>query len=100
MKHFISLLCLLVLIQTTQAQIYTPNSVEVPVSALFAYSGPQYSDSQLDSDVQAIENGLYGSSCVVLRGWSKEYNCHGYAWHVSTGGSQVGINQPTYGGVD
>lgn len=35
----------------------------------------------------------------MLQGYSRQYNCHGYAWHVSTGGSQIAIDQPTYGGV-
>ena len=40
-----------------------------------------------------MSNGAYGSSCVVISNYSRQYNCHGYAWHISTGGNQTAIFQ-------
>jgi hypothetical protein len=82
------------------AQVNTPNGVQVPPAALFAYNNAgQYTDSQLQVLQNQVQNGTFGSSCVVLNNYSRQYNCHGYAWHVSTGGNQIGIDQPTHGGV-
>lgn len=101
MKNFILLPSLLLLGLTGKSQIYTPNYVQVPQSALFTYSNSGFNtDSQLQSFQNNVQNGLYGSSCVVVAGYSRNYNCHGYAWHVSTGGSHVAIDQPNAGGVD
>jgi hypothetical protein len=82
--------------------VYTPNGSQVPSNALFTYSSNWAlgtTNSQLQSFEDDVSSGVYGSSCVVLGGYSRQYNCHGYAWHVSTGGSQIAIDQPNYGGV-
>lgn len=85
--------------QMCSAQVNTPNGVAVPASALFVYSAVKYSDAQLQSEQNNIQNGVYGSSCIIISGYSRNYNCHGYAWHVSTGGAQTCIDQVLFGGV-
>ncbi|GGH24151.1 hypothetical protein GCM10007423_07360 [Dyadobacter endophyticus] len=98
----INIVALMVLtcMQISNAQVNTPNGVAVPSSALFVYpNAGKYTNAQLQADQNAIQNGLYGPSCVILANYSRQYNCHGYAWHVSTGGNQICIDQPTYGGV-
>jgi hypothetical protein len=80
--------------------VYTPNGSQVPSNALFTYDEDDYSNCELQDGQDAISNGLFGSSCVVISGYSRQYNCHGYAWHVSTGGFQIAIRQPNgYEGV-
>lgn len=81
------------------AQVNTPTGVAVPSAALFTYKVSDVSDAQLVATQTMIQNGAYGPSCVIVGQFSRQYNCHGYAWHVSTGGNQIGINQPTFGGV-
>lgn len=99
-KIYILTLTALTCIKICDAQVNTPNGVAVPSSALFVYENAGfYTNAQLQADQNAIQNGIYGPSCVILANYSRQYNCHGYAWHVSTGGNQIGINQPTYGGV-
>ncbi len=91
---------LLVMSKTVcNGQVNTPNGVPIPASALFVYSSVKYSDAQLQSEQNNIQNGVYGSSCLILSGYSRNYNCHGYAWHVSTGGAQTCIDQVSGGGV-
>lgn len=80
-------------------QVNTPNGVPVPANALFVYSAVKYTDAQLQSEQNNIQNGAYGGSCIILSGYSRNYNCHGYAWHVSTGGAQTCIDQVFFGGV-
>ncbi len=80
-------------------QVNTPNGVPVPANALFVYSAVKYTDAQLQSEQNNIQNGAYGGSCIILSGYSRNYNCHGYAWHVSTGGAQTCIDQLFFGGV-
>ncbi|SDH17238.1 Por secretion system C-terminal sorting domain-containing protein [Dyadobacter soli] len=87
-------------IHVCYSQVNTPNGVAVPPAALFAYQNAGfYTDAQLQSNQNAIQNGLYGPSCTILANYSRQYNCHGYAWHVSTGGAQTCIDQVTFGGV-
>lgn len=81
------------------AQVNTPNGVAVPSAALFTYKISDVSDAQLVATQTMIQNGTFGPSCILVGQFSRQYNCHGYAWHVSTGGNQIGINQPTFGGV-
>lgn len=81
------------------AQVNTPNGVAVPSAALFTYKVSDVSDAQLVATQTMIQNGTFGPSCILVGQFSRQYNCHGYAWHVSTGGNQIGINQPTFGGV-
>ena len=95
--HLTNLLLFLVAIKSI-SQINTPNGVQVPASALFVYTG--IPNSALIADQNAILNGLFGNSVTLVSSYSRNYNCHGYAWHVSTGGSQIAIRQPTSGGVD
>lgn len=100
MKQLILILKYACLMSTVAyAQVNTPNGVAVPSSALFTYKVSDVSDAQLVATQTMIQNGAYGPSCVIVGQFSRQYNCHGYAWHVSTGGSQIGINQPTFGGV-
>ena len=85
--------------QTCKAQVNTPNGVQVPSVALFAYDNAgQYTNSQLQVLQDQVQNGTFGPSCKVLGNYSRQYNCHGYAWHVSTGGNQIGI-RADLGGV-
>lgn len=82
------------------AQIYTPNGTLVPTNSYFTYSNSwPNTNSQLQSFQDDIQNGVYGSSCVVVAGYSRNYNCHGYAWHMYDGGSEIALNEPIYGGV-
>ena len=101
MKNLINILLLVVNVNMlAHAQVNTPNGVAVPASALFVYQNAgDYTNPQLQAFQDAVQGGVYGPSCVILANYSRQYNCHGYAWHVSTGGNQIGINQPTYGGV-
>jgi hypothetical protein len=85
--------------QSVLAQVNTPNGVQVPPAALFVYKVSDYSDAQLQSWQNDIQNGVFRASCIVLSGYTRQYNCHGYAWHISTGGSQIGIDQIYHGGV-
>lgn len=94
----IGLILIVMLKQMCHGQVNTPNGVPVPASALFVYSAVKYSDAQLQSEQNNIQNGAYGSSCIILSGYSRNYNCHGYAWHVSTGGAQTCIDQ-ALGGI-
>lgn len=94
----IGLILIVMLKQMCHGQVNTPNGVPVPASALFAYSVVKYSDAQLQSEQNNIQNGAYGSSCIIISGYSRNYNCHGYAWHVSTGGAQTCIDQ-ALGGI-
>ena len=98
-KYIILILMFIVKISISQI-VQTPRGVQVPSNALFDYNNEGYTNSQLQNFQDNVSNGLYGNSCVVLSDYSREYNCHGYAWYTSTGGSQIGIRQPTYGGVD
>lgn len=95
----IALILIVMLKQVCSGQVNTPNGVPVPAAALFVYSSVKYSDAQLQSEQNNIQNGAYGSSCIILSGYSRNYNCHGYAWHVSTGGAQTCIDQVSGGGV-
>ncbi|WP_342086046.1 T9SS C-terminal target domain-containing protein [Dyadobacter sp. OTU695] len=101
MKNLINILLLVVNVNIlAHAQVNTPNGVAVPASALFVYQNAgDYTNPQLQAFQDAVQGGVYGPSRVILANYSRQYNCHGYAWHVSTGGNQIGINQPTYGGV-
>ncbi|MFD2034527.1 hypothetical protein ACFSKL_06995 [Belliella marina] len=66
--------------------IYTPKFTLVPTGGYFTYN---YSQSQLNAIQSDVENGLYGSSCVVITGSSNNY-CHGYAWNMHPlGGREV-----------
>lgn len=86
-------------IRICSAQVTTPNGVQVPPAALFVYDNiNQYTNPQLQAFQNQVQNGTYGSSCIVLSDYSRQYNCHGYAWHVSTGGNQIGI-RADLGGV-
>lgn len=82
-----------------RAQVNTPNGVQVPAAALFTYPDAwPNTNAQLQSFQNDIKNGFYGPSCIVLNDYTRQYNCHGYAWHVSTGGNQIGIKADA-GGV-
>jgi hypothetical protein len=100
MKQLIILsICAFFIGTGVKAQVNTPNGVAVPPAALFTYKVSDISDAQLVAIQTMIQNGNFGPSCVIIGQFSRQYNCHGYAWHVSTGGNQIGINQPTFGGV-
>lgn len=99
-KFYIVALLAVACTRVCNAQVNTPTGVQVPPAALFVYDNiNQYTNPQLQAFQNQVQNGTFGSSCIVLSDYSRQYNCHGYAWHVSTGGNQIGINQPTYGGV-
>lgn len=98
-KIYIATLLAHMCIQICKAQVNTPNGVQVPSVALFAYDNAgQYTNSQLQALQDQVQNGTFGPSCKVLSNYSRQYNCHGYAWHVSTGGNQIGI-RADLGGV-
>ncbi len=73
--------------------VYTPNGSQVPSNAPFTYDEANFSNWQLQNFQNNVSNGVYGSSCVVISGYSRQYNCHGYAWHTSLGGFQKAIAQ-------
>lgn len=100
MKHFFTYFLVGFLAIQGKGQINTPNGVQVLPAALFTYldAWPN-TNAQLQSFQNDIQNGFYGPSCVVLNDYTRQYNCHGYAWHVSTGGNKIGIDQVTHGGV-
>ncbi len=103
MKNKVFIIMLSLVGYTSIAQtVYTPNGSQVPQNALFTYPEEEWRgtcDYQLQNGQNDVSNGLYGSSCVVIGGYSRQYNCHGYAWHVSTGGFQIAIDQPSGDGV-
>ena len=101
MKKYILLYIQILIGSVCIAQtVYTPNGSQVPSNALFTYDEDGYSNWQLQNFQDQVSNGVYGSSCVVISGYSRQYNCHGYAWHVTTGGFQIAIRQPNgYEGV-
>jgi hypothetical protein len=83
----------------SEAQVFTPNGVQVPPAALTTYDNlTPNTNAELQAGQNAIQNGVFGASCVVIGNYSRQYNCHGYAWHVSTGGNQIVILSAT-GGV-
>jgi hypothetical protein len=88
---------LLLVRYTSIAQtIYTPNGSQVPQNSIGTYPEEEWigrCDYELQNFQDNLSNGAYGSSCVVISGYSRQYNCHGYAWHVSNGGSQTAIFQ-------
>ena len=76
--------------------IYTPNGTQVPQNSIGTYPEEEWlytCDYQLQNIQDNVSNRVYGSSCAVISGYSRQYNCHGYAWHISTGGSQTAIFQ-------
>lgn len=98
-KIYIAALLAHMCIQMCKAQVNTPNGVQVPSVALFTYDNVgQYTNSQLQVLQDQVQNGTFGPSCTILSNYSRQYNCHGYAWHVSTGGNQIGI-RADLGGV-
>lgn len=93
MKHILSiiLLCCTAWLNA-EAQVFTPNGVQVPPVALTVYDNlSPNTNAELQALQNAVQNGVYGASCLVIGNYSRQYNCHGYAWHVSTGGNQVVI---------
>ncbi|MHA4740872.1 T9SS type A sorting domain-containing protein [Dyadobacter sp. MSC1_007] len=76
----------------SEAQIFTPNGVQIPAAAVTVYNNVSpNTNAELQATQNAIQNGVYGPSCVIIANYSRQYNCHGYAWHVSTGGNQIVI---------
>ncbi|MCF0069261.1 T9SS C-terminal target domain-containing protein [Dyadobacter sp. CY261] len=83
----------------SEAQVFTPNGVQLPPAAVTVYpNASPNTNVELQAAQISVMNGLYGPSCEVIGNYSRQYNCHGYAWHVSTGGNQVVILAPD-GGV-
>lgn len=92
MKNFVTTMLLYFLSKLLLAQVNTPNGVQVPPGAITVYDNVSpNTNMELQAAQNAIQNGLYGASCLVIGNYSRQYNCHGYAWHVSTGGNQVVI---------
>ena len=77
------------------AQSYAPTAdVKTPmgntVPSAYIHSG--YDVSYTSSELAAYEaelKVLYGSSVQLLGAPTFKYNCHGYAWHISDGGSHT-----------
>ncbi|MBN2769190.1 MAG: hypothetical protein JXR90_00690, partial [Spirochaetes bacterium] len=72
--------------------IYTPKG-----SSLTAYNNMPYMSNE-DKDYWSDWVSTYypNASEVGYRSATYNYNCHGYAWHVSEGGSQVWIGLSGY----
>lgn len=76
----------------SKAQVFTPTGVQIPPAAVTVYDNlSPNTNAELQAAQNAVQNGVFGPSCVVIASYSRQYNCHGYAWHVSTGGNQVVI---------
>jgi hypothetical protein len=76
----------------SEAQVFTPNGVQLPAGSIGVYDNvTPNTNAELQAAQNAVQNGVYGASCVVMGSYSRQYNCHGYAWHVSTGGNQMVI---------
>ncbi len=76
----------------TATTIYTPKS-----TPLTAYTSMPYMSND-DKDYWAAWVAYYypNATEVSYRSATNNYNCHGYAWHVSEGGSQVWIGLSGY----
>lgn len=57
--------------------IYTPNGTQVPQNSIGTYPEEEWlytCDYQLQNIQDNVSNGVYGSSCVVISGYSRQYN--------------------------
>lgn len=68
--------------------ITTPNGSTVSDTYVWQGTDIGPSDQEYISNMQTYSNH---SSATIIEYPSKKYNCHGYAWHVSEGGSKVWI---------
>jgi len=74
-------------VTTQNTTIYTPNDTPVPAEIITEM--PEALIAYWDNEAQeAFPNA------ILLSSSSTTYNCHGYAWYVSEGGSTVWINGP------
>jgi len=94
MKKIFLLLILAIAIKITLGQdtiIKTPTGVSVPAEIETVV----YSEGQVAYAYNFWENKIADSSwnatIIELNTLSAQYNCHGYAWHVSDGGNKVRI---------
>jgi hypothetical protein len=76
MKIYIYVIMLLLVRYTSIAQtIYTPNGSQVPQNSIGTYPEEEFvlktCDYQLQDFQDAVSNGLFGSSCVVIGGYSR-----------------------------
>ena len=91
MKNFVLMILLCIYVHsTTFSQVYTPNGTQLDPNNLFYL--PEASQNDLDYYTYCVQT-LYPNA-VILAPATTSYNCHGWAWHVSEGGSAVWINDP------
>lgn len=82
------LICILIYING-MAQTFTPTGVAVSTFALDPVSSEVSYKKQIDSLI--IANSWVAT---VIGPVDDQYNCHGYAWHMSDGGDKVSIGDP------
>jgi len=90
MKNILFLLTILSLnkvFSQTPTTIYTPKG-----TAVLAYIIPEMSPAQIAS-VNSQAASQYPNA-QRMDDASATYNCHGYAWHITEGGSRVWIDTP------
>lgn len=88
------LFCIEILAQGTPATIQTPNGSFVPDSYYF----PEFSWSEISYWNNWCTTNY--PNATFLANSSNTYNCHGYAWHISQGGSNVWIGAYFYNSED
>lgn len=96
MKKLIILLPFCVYTYLVNAQSYTPVIVETPNQTSF------YADSLTSGDLTSTQKNdarnfwlnCYNNRITYINEATYKYNCHGYAWNVSEGGSKVWIDTP------
>lgn len=96
-KSFLHVIAIFLFNSLSAQNVYTPKGTLVPTYSYFTYS---YSQAQLDAFQDDVENGVYGSSCVVGSNSDNDYNCHGYAWNMyPLRGREVGLDDYSYNAV-
>jgi|GEM_PF-1577343 len=98
MRNFYIIFFLSVIIGTPLfgQNIYTPKGTLVPTASYFQYTQTQ---AQMDAFDEAVEDGVYGPTAVIISNSSNAYNCHGYAWNMyPSNGRQEGLQEPGLNG--
>ena len=78
----------------TTTAVKTPNGSTVDAE-LFTGTDIVTNPSDIAGYISYL-NSKYGANAVYMGVPTKTYNCHGYTFHVSAGGSNVWINYPNY----
>jgi len=88
---FLLFLCIYAYNQTyTSVVIYTPSNIAV--NALSLTSSDLTAQQKTDS--KNFWLSCYNNRITYANEATYKYNCHGYAWNVSSGGAEVWINTP------